>query len=95
MDLDFQALGIAFATGWFANWSYGQWHNWYLRRKRAKGAYITVSHSSGGIDFEGRTETRNLSTTYLYGDVEYQISVKMETGKTKKEVKIPPYRKMS
>ena len=92
MDLVSWGIGIPTGVGvsLLSQWLYHRW----VRKRQAKGAYLTVSYSSGGIDFEGRAETGNLSTAYLYGDVKYQISVKMETGKAKKEVKIPPYRKM-
>ncbi len=87
MEFDFQSWGIGVGTGLLVNWLSHK----ILRKRRAKGAYIAVTDSSGGIEFEGRAETRDLSTTYSYGEIEYQISVKMETGKAKKEVEIPTY----
>jgi len=68
---------IGIGVGLLSQWLYGR----FLRRRRARGAYLTVAHSSGGVDFEGRVETRNSTVTYSSGGIDIEIHVKTDIGK--------------
>ncbi len=79
MDLVSWGIGIPTGIGvsLLSQWLYHRW----VRKRQAKGAYLTVSHSSGGIDFEGRAETRDFTATYSSDGIDFEIRVKTDIGK--------------
>ncbi|MGD9115603.1 MAG: hypothetical protein PVJ61_00255 [Dehalococcoidia bacterium] len=70
MQFDLLSWGIGIPTGIGVNWLSIWLYQRYQRKKQAKGEYFTASYSNGGIDFEGRVQSRISAEEIMKGVLE-------------------------